>query len=90
MSFHVWLFSFENIRFKFHRTYLSSCPKQKYLPFLVPAWPPLDMMGDEKLIEEDIRKFELIDRSDLSSLVEEIEVKRISDKTVSFIFKKKL
>ena len=45
VSFHVWLFFGENICFKFHRTYLSSCPKQKYLPFLVPVWPPLDMMG---------------------------------------------
>ena len=46
--------------------------------------PSLASLGHDGLIEEDIKKFELIDRSDLSSLVEGIKVKRIRDKTISF------
>lgn len=57
VSFYFWLFSFKNICLKFYRTYLSSCPKQKYLPFLVPAWPPLDMKGWWKV---DIRGYQEI------------------------------
>ena len=79
----------------FFRKYLLKVP-QDILEFLSKAevfailGPSLASLGHDGLIEEDIKKFELIDRSDLSSLVEGIKVKRIRDKTISFWFKKEL